>query len=94
MWDAEITPEREAWSERGVDPAGPEHAAFYANVGRLRATGSLHDRTIDVVADPLQPAIPLWRTGHSLAEGIGRPSGTAKQAHRDLLDDLVQLFAT
>jgi hypothetical protein len=69
----------------------PREMAFGLNVGHCKSIGQRHRRELAVVADPLdarQPE-PGW-DGHCLIEGLKRPPGGDRQAHKDLLTELSQ----
>ncbi|MBN1209976.1 MAG: hypothetical protein JXB05_34310 [Myxococcaceae bacterium] len=69
----------------------PQGMAFGLKVGFCKSLGQHHQRELAVVADPLdarQPE-PGW-DGHSLVEGLKRPPGGTRQAHKDLLMALSQ----
>lgn len=67
----------------------PRGMAFGLEVSSCKRIGQVHGRELAVVADPLDARAPEpgW-DGHSLIEGLKRPPGVDRQAHRDLLSAL------
>lgn len=63
--------------------------AFAIGVDRVREIGEREGRRLDVVADPLDPSDGEGADGHALIEGLKRPDGTPRAAHRQLLTVLV-----
>jgi hypothetical protein len=69
----------------------PQGMAFGLRVGSCKSIGQRHQRELAVVADPLEArqTEPGW-DAHSLLEGLKRPPGVTRQAHKDLLTELSQ----
>lgn len=106
VWDVALsTPASACWFGNR-SPADQE--SFVALASVIIATGVANQRTLAVVADPLPhpETDPRWPSldevtraglveaaeGHSLIEGIARPSGVSKTAHAALLDALCGSF--
>lgn len=106
VWDAAIAKHEDACWIRQVQAA--EQLSFSAEVGRLKHVASQHQRELAIVADPLPSLStdPRWETlqepqrasitstasGHTLVEGIRRPAGVSKGAHKSFREELAQEF--
>lgn len=106
VWDVAFTSVPDAVWLRDSAVSGQE--AFVAQVSRLDEVAAGHGRALDVVTDPLDVPVadPRWATleaprresiaravrGHSLIEGINRPTCVPKLSHRGFLVDLVGVF--
>ena len=92
VWDTAVATPRQAWLHREVPIPAARHRAFAVAVDALLGAASRHARKVEVVADPIEPVPPEWHDGHSLVEGMRKPVGVAKVAHRDFLDDAILVF--
>lgn len=93
VWERDQTTTSQAWAHRGVVDLGPQHRAFRVVAGECGRLAKKWEREgVQVVADPIEPRDATWKEGHSLAEGLGRPSGVDRQRHWDFLDELIMKF--
>lgn len=106
VWSTPPAGHADACWHRCLDPE--TQRSFVTLVGTIRRIAQDHGRFVDVVADPLEfdpmnechgrvPQDAQGRfvealTGHSLVEGIRRPDGTSRSAHKDFRAALVDAF--
>lgn len=105
MWDASLATFDDACWWREDDPS--QHRAFITEVGRAVEVGASSGRQLACVADPIdvsaEPRFEMLSPedrvrlgqaaeGHALLEGVARPSGGERLAHRSFLDALARCF--
>ena len=91
VWDREHSSLEQAtrlWFHPKQPPAGVR--GFGAPVRSLREIARVRERSLFVVSDPLPKERGPGGEGHSLIEGLKRPPGTARPAHKMLLLKLVE----
>ncbi len=105
VWDVAVASHEDACWWRGAEPH--EQRSFQASVERIVEIGEKHSRTLSVVGDALatkdEPRLAALEdpakarlieaaSGHSLIEGIKRPTGTSKLDHKSLREELARQF--
>ena len=106
VWDYELASHQDACWWRDVDPT--EYKSFRAAVSELRGVAARHDRPLSIVGDPLETeGVPRLEAedsptqarlrkaalGHSLVEGIKRPTGASKKDHKNFREELARRFS-
>lgn len=106
VWDAAYASVEDACWFRNIPRSSQE--AFGATVQAILDVGAGHARAMGVVVDPetvptgearwqaldesARARLTMAAEGHSLIEGISKPSGVARPDHRAFLDALVRTF--
>lgn len=91
VWDREYSSLEQStrlWFHPEQPPPGVR--GFGALVAAFKETARARDRSLSVVADPRPKEHGPGAEGHSLIEGLKRPGGTPRPAHKMLLSKLVE----
>ena len=90
VWDQALATVDQATAIRFAPADPPEGVrAFGLEVREVLTIGSIHNRQLEIVADPRPEEDGPGAEGHSLIEGLERPRGLPRPHHKNLLTDLI-----